>query len=578
MLDAKTIPKYRHELTLLPVAAPQEEDIEVGQKQYYKVKACAFYQQMLPEGYPKTFVWGFEGACYDKDGDIRPVKCSPGPSFYMERYLPAVIEWENALRGSYQFHVDPTIEWANPRQIKEQNPTAEDFMIQFPVPIVMHLHGGEVPSVSDGHPRAWYTFDGLKGPKYVSNRVEYPNQQPSATLWYHDHTQGVTRLNQYSGLMGGYVIQDLANPLDQPNNPYLPSGVYDVLIVIQDRSFCEDGSLYYPETGEVDSAHPYWVSSYLGDAIVVNGKVWPKMSVETNMYRFRLVNASNARTYTLHLSNDQEMIQIATDGGYLKNPVILSELTLAPGERSEVLIDFSTATTGDRILLQNIDANAKQGTTDQVLQFLIYACEKKREYQLPATLSSFPNLTPTMAPVITTIHEGMNENSDTLGLLFDGQRFLNPASNFIVPGATFYWRFINAAVHSQPIHLHLIQCLIVARQKVDMKAYLTEWIHQNGDELPLDHSTKHIDPEAYLVESETGPYEYETGWKDTFVCPPGYMTTVLIRVAPIDAQIEAELAVNEYAFDPCLGPGYVFHSSIPEAEDNAMIREQFFLS
>lgn len=193
----------------------------------------------------------------------------------------------------------------------------------------------------DGHPDAWFTAGGKKGPAYVSSLYYYPNRQEPTTLWYHDHALGIARLNVYAGLAGFYLIREGDTCCREKFN--LPEGSYEIPIVIQDRSSPEDGSLFFPTEGDNPEIHPYWVPEFFGDTIMVNGKVWPNLNVERRQYRFRVLNGSNARFYRLKLSNGMHFVQIGTDGGYLNEPVELSSLLLAPAERTKVVCSIIVA-------------------------------------------------------------------------------------------------------------------------------------------------------------------------------------------------------------------------------------------
>ncbi len=172
-------------------------------------------------------------------------------------------------------------------------------------------------------------------------------------LWFHDHTLGATRANVYCGLAGGYLLTD--------PNLQMPAG-FDQLpltpLVIQDRSFDTNGQFLLPagSPNTPNPDHPYWVPEFVGDTILVNGKVWPFMQVEPKRYRFLIINGSNARTYELFLTNTvtkvngPAMWQIGTDGGYLDTAVKidpnapkgqLQRLVMMPGERVDLIIDFA---------------------------------------------------------------------------------------------------------------------------------------------------------------------------------------------------------------------------------------------
>ena len=303
---------------------------------------------------------------------------------------------------------------------------------QSPVPISIHLHGGETPSASDGNPLAWWTANGLHGPDYntavpteVNSAVMiYPNQQQPTTLWYHDHSLGITRLTVMSGLAGFYLLNGLEDPIAQ----LLPSGEYEIPLAIQDRTFLTDGSLYFPSEGTDPSVHPYWNPTFLGNTIMVNGKVWPNMDVKQGQYRLRILDGSNSRYYTLHFSNSMAFTQIGSDGGYLKTPAQLTSLTIAPGERVDLLVDFSKLQPGEKVTLQNQDifltADEKK-TVGQIAQFTVTSQKGATPKTLPTNLNptlngDFPSLpAPTKTRTFTLIEQGVFPK--TAAFLLDGQ-------------------------------------------------------------------------------------------------------------------------------------------------------------
>ena len=183
----------------------------------------------------------------------------------------------------------------------------------------IHLHGGYVPAKSDGHPMDVIapggTFD-----------YAYPNEQDAAPLWYHDHAHGRTARTLYYGLVGCYLLEDAREErLD------LPRGEHDVPIVLADHAFNRDGSLRYAENVDV---------GFLGDTILVNGAVAPRMRVQRRLYRFRFVNASNSRIYDLRLGRGRPMVQVGSDGGLLERALRRSSVVIHPAERVDLLIDF----------------------------------------------------------------------------------------------------------------------------------------------------------------------------------------------------------------------------------------------
>ena len=240
------------------------------------------------------------------------------------------IEWHNELDDAFLPN-DPTIMGA--------------VMPGQPVPIVTHLHGGENHPQFDGTPLQWFTKGGEKGPHYITNTFTYYNEQRASMVWYHDHALGNTRTNVYAGLAGLYFIRDDQDTGKAGNPLGLPAGPYEIPLVLQDKTFNADGSMFYPTQG-VTAYHPEWVPEFFGDVAVVNAKIWPFVDVEPRRYRFRIVNGSQARFYNLHFADENSgkplpFTQIGAEGGLLRAPVPMTALLIAPGERADVIIDFA---------------------------------------------------------------------------------------------------------------------------------------------------------------------------------------------------------------------------------------------
>ena len=184
-----------------------------------------------------TTVWGYgtgQNASY------------PGPTILAYEGQTVTVNWQNKLPvDGHLLPVDTSLHIAEPlRRTLEEGFT----------PIVTHLHGGHNNSADDGLPEQWFTQSkggpGTNGPRevgrqFVTSTMTYENDQYAATLWYHDHTLGMTRLNVYAGLAGFYVLQD-QNRLDLVEDGVLPDSSHDIGMAIQDRAFTSDGQLYYP--------------------------------------------------------------------------------------------------------------------------------------------------------------------------------------------------------------------------------------------------------------------------------------------------------------------------------------------
>jgi len=335
----------------------------------------------------------------------------PTHTIEAKRGVPLNVLYLNNLNESYDavnLAADQTLHWAIGSY--SFNPYLGA------VPLVAHLHGGEVPAWSDGGPDAWYTPGGAtNGHGALTNVYYYPNTQEAATLWFHDHALGVTRLNVYAGLAGFYFLREDAEDVlhlpgwsgDSPvqeidpvtNLPYGGAYLPEVEIVIQDRMFDQNGQLYFPAGiagGAPNPAdHPFWVPEFAGDIITVNGKTWPYMSVAPRKYRFRLLNGSNARFYELWLQNLTTNVagptiwQVGTDGGLLDAPVAIDpnlggKLLLGPGERADVIVDFGSVVNPNPAMpyatwtLKNSGntpfpkgAPPKGSTLGQIMQFIV---------------------------------------------------------------------------------------------------------------------------------------------------------------------------------------------------------------
>ena len=371
-LPGSAIPQFVDELPLLGSGVVLETGTDIT------IRMKEFRADMMPTGfvpvptpanptpaaYTGTWVWG-----YQTDGNLTPEvnrngqtikKTYINPVVVATRGTPTKITWVNELPPTgttntyWQDWTDRTLHWADPLNQMHQMTNYAG-----PVPAVAHLHGGEVPPQLDGGPDAWFTPTGIQGHGYwagVGNSdnnasvYNYPNTQEAAPLWFHDHALGITRLNVYAGLAGAYLLLDPGNPW-----PIAPDNV--VPLVIQDRMFDTNGQLYFPAGAPFSpnpAVHPFWVPEFEGDVIVVNGKVWPKLTVADKRYAFWFLNGSNARTYNMFLVDQLSknfgppIWVIGTDGGLLDAPVKLdptlpvnNSLTMMPGERYLAIIDFA---------------------------------------------------------------------------------------------------------------------------------------------------------------------------------------------------------------------------------------------
>ncbi len=315
--------------------------------------------------------------------------------------------------------IDQTIHWANPLETPGvPSAKTELWPYEGPHPVVPHMHGGEQPSPFDGSPNQWWT-DGdtdvstekppaIKGPGYRTIAADtdgnlvadnaaiyrYPNDQEATTLWFHDHTLGITRINVYAGPAAYYFLRDPATIDDGSGDPdTLPAGEFEVEFVLQDRMFDINGQLLFPDGLPFfmpNVEHPFWNPEFLGDVMTVNGKAWPFLNVKPQRYRLRLLNGSNARVYNIFLSgggggkgkakgntSGAPFWVIGTDGCLLDEPVETSSLLIGPGERYDVIVDFA-GLEGQTLTMLNdakapypYGATADPQTVGQVAQFRV---------------------------------------------------------------------------------------------------------------------------------------------------------------------------------------------------------------
>jgi len=523
-------------------------------------------QQKLYSGLPPTTLWGY--------GTSQATATYPGPTFEVTRGKPIQVTWTNNLVDAagnpiqHPLAVDQTLMWADPLQeMPNFNPYTG------PVPVVVHLHGGETAPQFDGGPDAWFTPNkAIKGRTYVTNTYTYPNNQQATTLWYHDHAMGITRLNTYMGLAGFYIIRDPAN---EPANLPGPLGKYEIPLVIQDRMLNTDGSLFYPDVGNNPAIHPYVAPEFFGDQILVNGKVWPFLNVEPRKYRFRILNGSDSRFYRLGFSSGQPFVQIGSDGGYLEAPVRTSPLLIAPGERYDVIVDFTGIAVGTNIQMLN-DAFAPfpagapvdplLSPVGQIMEFRVVSLTAPDTSVIPTKLNTIPRLSPGSATVTRTLTLlDMMGTNGPVTMLLDGKQFRDPVTELPKLGTTEIWELVNLTLDAHPIHLHLVQFQLLERQIFNPDTYLQAYYRANPI-LPIPQGARYsvIDPAPHLMRWPVGPSPNEAGWKDTIIANSAEVTRIIVRFAPQDG--------GSFPFDATAAPGYVWHCHILSHEDNQMMR------
>jgi FtsP/CotA-like multicopper oxidase with cupredoxin domain len=437
------------------------------------------------------------------------------------------------------------------------------------------------------------------GPTFTKTTFEYFNGQLPTMLWYHDHAIGLTRLNLAAGLEGMFIIRD---PQNDDVAPLLPSGEFEVPLMITDKAFNTDGSIHFTTVGDNPDVHPYWDPEYFGDQIMVNGKVWPNMNVKRQQYRFRIVDGSNARFYNLSFSNGMSFIQIAGDGSYLPKPVTMTSVFLAVCERADILVDFSNLRPGTKVVLRNSanapfpGGDAPDANTSVVMQFTVQDSPAVHPKPLPDTLITIPTLVETPGignPKLFTLNEQEHPvTGDPVSVLIDGRHFDEDITELPRVGTTETWYIQNLTEDAHPIHIHLVEFQLESRQVIERDRFKAYWESLNGADLPLNHPPIRANveiavdtgdgtgPRDFLFDQDTGlptqpipPAPNEAGWKDVFIAPPFMITRLTIRLAPQSVKEEDLFpGKNTFPFDPTKGPGYVWHCHILDHEDNDMMR------
>lgn len=395
--QANPFEPFRAELPLPPVLRPVRRTLSTD---YYVITQREALANILP-GY-QTPIFGYDGLY-------------PGPTIRARKNRRVVVRQVNALG-------------------REVN---------------VHLHGGKVPWRDDGHPS-------LGIPAGAARVYGYPNRQDAFTGWYHDHVHHASAEQIYRGLAAFYLLHDeLEEDLD------LPRGRYDVPLMIQDKSFNQDGSLRYAR--DVNTG-------FLGDTILVNGAVAPRLAVARRRYRLRLLNASNARQYELALSDGSAMTQIASDGGLLPRPLRRTNITIGPAERIDVVVDFAEARAGAEIVLRNMIGGGARGV---VMRFDVARRRSSEDFRVPRRLRPLERIP---APRVTRTVSLDQVTQPMVEWRLNGKPF-DPARIDYRPrfGSTETWRFRNTTTMTHPMHVHGFFFRVVARGSRRPPAHERGW-------------------------------------------------------------------------------------------------------
>jgi spore coat protein A len=487
-LNPTSLARYVDPMPILPIAHPigtrPHPNDPSTRVPFYRIQMRESFTQLHRDLKPAR-QWGFDGVV-------------PGPTFMTKSGEPYLVEWANALPDKHFLPLDHNLHGAE-KGLPESR-------------TVVHLHGAKVPPESDGYPENWY-------PPGRSATAFYPNAQDAAMLWYHDHAMGINRLNIFAGLAGAAIIHD---EVEAALN--LPSGKFEIPLVIWDRMFDPDGQLYYPVSANADAP---WIPEFFGDVMMVNGKAWPYLEVEPRKYRLRILNAANARFFRFSFSDGRPFHQIGTDAGLLPAPVELKSVFMAPAERADLIVDFSTRA-GKTVNLMS--------EYFDIMQFRVASSGTKDTSAMPSALRAVPK-TPESEAVqnrMLPLIEWDNKVAEPMIMLLGGKRWMDPITEKPRLDTVEIWNLINPTDDAHPIHLHLVRFQILDRRRFDK----------------FDFQMRH---KLRFIGDAMAPEANEAGWKDTVRANPGVVTRIIVR------------------FEGYTGR-YVWHCHILEHEDNEMMR------
>ena len=323
---------------------------------------------------------------------------------------------------------------------------------------ITHWHGMIVDHEDDGHPNQAVN----PGSSY---HYDFDIQQRAALNWYHPHPHMHTGEQVFHGLAGAFILRDAVETALG-----LPGGTQEVPLIIRDASFDSAGNLKFATKS----------SGYIGTEPLVNGTRNPYLAVSRGVYRFRVLNGCNARVLRLGLGNNSPFTLIGNDGGLLETPVQISEITMAPGERVDLLVSFQNVGAGGTVMLRCLSAGWNllefRGTGDS-----------GAGYVTPPSLSTIPKLAGPSAVTREFSFDGMTRIN---GVVYDMQRIdFEPSA-----GVVERWRFRTNGNAPHPVHIH---------------------------------------GASFQVQSRTGGrgrlFPWEMGWKDTVLLADRETVDVLIR-------------------------------------------------
>ena len=375
----------------------------------------------------------------------------------------------------------------------------------------IHWHGLIVPSNMDGHPK---DIAKAGGGSFAYN---FPVLDRAGTYWYHPHPHKNTARQTYMGMAGLFIVEDPAAEAALG----LPSGEFDVPLVLQDKRFQQvKRFVYAPSMADV-------MTGYLGDTMFVNGVPVPYLDVENGVYRFRIVNGATARVMKLGFENGMAFHVIGTDGGLIDAAERVTSVMLSPGERVEILVDFSSVAMNGSVLFKTLDfmlpaalasstphggtsgmtmSNYKQGVAMPILRFNVKR-QTSRQVVIPTTLTPIERLNTAQATKTRTFSlnmemmsfeggtspHGSTSGGEMMRHTINGKLFaMERVDEKIAFGATEIWEFQNKGDEPHPMHVHGTQFQVLSRSIGTLTAV-------------------------------------DKGWKDTVLVNPGETVRVILR-------------------------------------------------
>lgn len=368
----------------------------------------------------------------------------------------------------------------------------------------VHWHGFKIPADQDGGPD-------LPIAAGATRTYGFGIAQAAAPLWFHPHADGTTATQVYKGLAGAFIVtDDITQSLEDAKQ--LPSGAYDIPMLVQDRSF----SATTTAAGIRTLVYRGGMMGMMGNRVLVNGVQQPTLKVATRQYRFKILNGSNARSYDFVLSDSSLFTVVGTDGGLLPSPVRTDHITLSAGERAEIVVDFRSMALNSTLSLVN---RITSGGAARDVIFFNVATQADDDVTLYTSL-------PTQADIneripVASVTKTRNFVLNTVGMMsfaINGKLFnMNRIDERVSSNATEIWAISNATMMAHPFHAHAIQWQVLDRSGVP----------------------------------STG---VDLGWKDTVLVQPGETVRIIGK------------------FDPVINKGlYLYHCHILEHEEAGMM-------